>query len=367
MVYLDYSASTPVDNEVVKLYVKASVDYYSKMSCCNDISRKCVNLYNTSILEIAKNLGVAKEEIIFSNGCSDNYRILLDIINSNSKGNKHIIVSKLEEKNMYEFVEVLESNGYAVDYLNNNEDGLIDLEHLQKLIRKDTLIVSVPYVNCDLGIRQPIKSIKQVIKKVNDKVLLFSDLSYAFGKISISFKDIDIAFFRSDNIYGIKGKGLVYKKDNLLLGDRRKIDLPSVVAMCKTVEINNSNIVDREQKVKEIKKKIVDRLEKYEGLLINNTKYSIPYIINVSFMNKYTKDIIDILNDNEIYLSNDNDKDNLSSNVMAVYKDKTRSITSVRISLSHLVSFKEVDYFLDIIDNIFSEDGVNNEEDNSVM
>ena len=364
MVYLDYASSTPIDEEVLKTYSRALLEYYNKMSVHNDLGIRSRHLYSTSLTEMARCLGIKKEEIILNN--DNNYEVLLDIINSNRKRKNRIIISKLEVPYMYEFVKVLEDNGFKIDYVNNDEEGLIDLKDLKELITSETLLVSVPYVNGELGIREPIKSIKQTIKKIDEGILLFSDLTYAFGRININFNDIDIGMMCSDNIFGIKGKGIVFKKDVLDITNEYKVDLPSVVALSKMIEINIESLNDRENKVLELKKKIKDKLGSYENLLFNSNKYSIPYIINISLMDRYTTDIIDSMNDCEIYLSNMDESSDFSTSVMAVYGNKVRSLTSIRISLAHLVSHKDIDYFLEVFDNIYSEGVVNNEKDNSV-
>ena len=364
MVYLDYASSTPVDEEVLKAYYRASLEYYNRISSSNDLGIRSNHLYSTSLGEIASLLGVNKEEIILTSGFDRNYDVLLDIINSNNSGRNRIIVSKLEDPYMYEFIRVLEKNGYVIDYVNNTEEGLIDLNDLKDLINEHTYMVFISYVNGELGIRQPIKSIKQSIKQEDSKVLLFSDLSYAFGRVNVSFKDIDIGMIISDNAYGIKGKGIVFKGKGLKITNKYSVDLPSIVALAKMVEINMTYLVEWDKKVRDLNERIINKLRGYKGLLINNNKYSIPHIISISLMNICTKNIIDSINDYEIYISNVNDNSDLSTSVMAVYGDKLRSLTSIRIGLSQLVSYKDIDYFLEVFDNIYYERGINYEKDN---
>lgn len=363
MVYLDYASSTPVDEEILKTYSKASLEYYNKMTCPNDLGIRSRHLYNTSINEMAKNMGISNDELLLTNG--NNYDVLLDIINTNRKSKNRVIISKLEVPAMYEFVKVLEDNNLKIDYVNNDEDGLIDLNDLKDLITSETLLVSIPYVNGELGIREPIKSVKQVIKKINEDILLFSDLSFAFGRVNVNFKDIDIGMMVTDNLYGIKGKGIIYKRGDLKITNDYSIELPSVVALAKMVEVSIDSLTDRERKVVDLNSRIVDKLKDYKGLLFNSNKYSIPYIINISFMDRYTEDIVNSMNDYEVYLSNADENSQLSTSVMAVYGDKIRSLTSVRISLSHLTSYRDVDYFLEVFNNIYYERGVSYEKDNS--
>lgn len=365
MVYLDYASSTPVDEEVLKTYSKVSMEYYNNIVSVNDLGIRSKHLYSTSLGEMSKCLGVDKEEIILTNGMKENFEVLLDIINSNRNDRNRIIISKLEIPYMYEFTKVLEENGYKIDYVNNTKDGLIDLEDLKDLIKLDTLLVCVSAVNGELGIRQPIKSIKQTIKKIDDNILLFSDLSYALGRININFKDIDIGMMVSDNSYGIKGKGIIYKKNNLLKKGDYEVDLPSLVALSKMVEININSLLEREKKVSELNKIIIEKLSENKKLLFNSNKYSIPYIVNISVMNRCTNELVEDLNEYEIYLSNIDENSNFSTSVMAVYGDKVRSLTSLRISLSHLISHKDIDYFLEVFNNIYYGDGVNYEKNNS--
>ena len=204
-----------------------------------------------------------------------------------------------------------------------------------------------------------------MIKKINEDILLFSDLSFAFGRVNVNFKDIDIGMMVTDNLYGIKGKGIIYKRSDLKITNDYSIELPSVVALAKMVEVSIDSLMDRERKVVDLNSRIVDKLKDYKGLLLNSNKYSIPYIINISFMDRYTEDIVNSMNDYEVYLSNADENSQLSTSVMAVYGDKIRSLTSVRISLSHLTSYRDVDYFLEVFNNIYYERGVSYEKDNS--
>lgn len=368
MIYLDYSATTPIGFEVLDTYNKTSKDFFGNPNSLHELGVKSKNLMNSATKQIAEILNINEREITYTSGAtmSNNLAILGAAMHNHKKGH-HIIVSKLEHPSIYAICDHLESLGFEISYVNNNEEGLIDFEDLKRLIREDTILVSICAVNSELGIRQPLKMIRQIIKKENPNTIFHSDMTQAIGKVSISMHDVDLATFAAHKIYGPKGIGVLYKSNNVAIspvlfgsGHTNMLNpgtpaVPLIVALSKALRLATTDIEKRERFIERLNLKIVDALKKYNGVMINKTKYSIPHILNISLRNIKAETFLHALEEFEVYVSSNTacSSATLSSSVMAVYNDKVRASSTLRISLSHLTTTDEVNKFISYFDGIY--------------
>lgn len=368
MIYLDYSATTPIGFEVLDTYNKTSKDFFGNPNSLHELGVKSKNLMNSATKQIAEILNINEREITYTSGAtmSNNLAILGAAMHNHKKGH-HIIVSKLEHPSIYAICDHLESLGFEISYVNNDEEGLIDFEDLKRLIREDTILVSICAVNSELGIRQPLKMIRQIIKKENPNTIFHSDMTQAIGKVSISMHDVDLATFAAHKIYGPKGIGVLYKSNNVTIspvlfgsGHTNMLNpgtpaVPLIVALSKAVRLATTDIEKREGFIERLNLKIVDALKKYNGVMINKTKYSIPHILNISLRNIKAETFLHALEEFEVYVSSNTacSSATLSSSVMAVYNDKVRASSTLRISLSHLTTTDEVNKFISYFDGIY--------------
>ena len=368
MIYLDYSATTPIGFEVLDTYNKTSKDFFGNPNSLHELGVKTKNLMNSATKQIAEILNINETEITYTGGATmANNMALIGIAMHNHKRGKHIITSKLEHPSIYAICNYLESIGFEISYVNNDEEGLIDFEDLKRLIREDTILVSICAVNSELGIRQPLKMIRQIIKKENPNTIFHSDMTQAIGKVSISMHDVDLATFAAHKIYGPKGIGVLYKSNNVAIspvlfgsGHTNMLNpgtpaVPLIVALSKAVRLATTDIEKRERFIERLNLKIVDALKKYNGVMINKTKYSIPHILNISLRNIKAETFLHALEEFEVYVSSNTacSSATLSSSVMAVYNDKVRASSTLRISLSHLTTTDEVNKFISYFDGIY--------------
>lgn len=363
MIYLDYSATTPVSYEVLDSYIKVTKDYIGNTHSIHKLGADSKALYDSATKQIADLFNVMDSEIIYTSGATEanNMAIIGTAIANHKKGN-HIIVSKLEHPSVYNMCEYLETLGFKISYVNNGPDGLIDMEHLRSLVDENTVLVSICAVNSELGIRQPLKLIRQIIKKENVDTLLHSDMTQAVGKININMHDVDLASMSCHKIYGPKGIGLLYKNSKvnmapILHGSTKynekrpgTVPLPLVVAFSKALRIALTDLDKREAFVKRLNDKIVTYLKKYPEIQLNSTSYSIPHILNLSLDGVKPETFIHALEKSEIYISTNTacSSSDLSTSVLAVYNDKKRALSSIRISLSYLTTTDEINRFLDV-------------------
>ena len=353
MTYLDYSATTPMSLDAIDTYTKISKEYIGAIYSNNEIGRKARNLLDTTTKEISDMLNIMDSEIVYTNGATEaNNMALIGVALASHKKGKHIIVSKLEHSSIYEICNYLESIGFEISYVNNDQDGLIIFDDLKNLIREDTILVSISAVNYETGVRQPLKMLRQIIKKENEQTLFHSDLSQAIGKTSVSFRDIDLGSVSSHKFYGPKGIGFLYKNNTikiapLLYGNKPGMpSLPLIVSMKEALKTAMKDLDKRERYVALLNDRLVGKLNKIEGIKINKTKYSIPYILNISFENILSETLSNILSSKEIYVST-NLNNEISSSVMAIYNNLQRSKSTMRISLSHLTTVLEINRFLE--------------------
>ena len=362
MVYLDYSATTPVDIRVFDTLSKVTKDYVGNPNSMHSLGQKSMELLESATKQIADIFGVNPTEIVYTGGSTEsNNMAIIGAALANHKKGKHIIVSKLEHPSIYVICDYLKSIGFEISYVKNDSDGLIDFDDLKNLVREDTILVSISAVNSEIGIRQPLKMIRQIIKKENMGTVFHSDMTQAIGKVSVNMRDVDLASVSGQKIFGPKGIGFLYKSSMvkvtpLLYGSTKETlnpgtpPLPLIAALSKAIRLANENLEKKERFVTLLNEKIVNTLSKYPNILFNKTKYSIPHILNISVMDVMPEVMVHALASHEIYVSSNTacSSGEVSNAVLAVYNDLNRAKHTIRISLSHVTTTEEINRFLEV-------------------
>ena len=362
MIYLDYSATTPVDLDVFDTLSKVTKNYIGNPNSMHSLGQKSMELLESATKQIADIFGVNPAEIIYTGGSTEsNNMAIIGAALANHKKGKHIIVSKLEHPSIYVICDYLKSIGFEISYVKNDKDGLIDFDDLKSLVREDTILVSISAVNSEIGIRQPLKMIRQIIKKENIGTIFHSDMTQAIGKVSVNMHDVDLASASGQKIFGPKGIGFLYKSSMikltpLLYGSTKESinpgtpPLPLIAALSKAVRLANSNLEKKERFVSLLNEKIINTLNKYTNILFNKTKYSIPHILNISVMDVMPEVLVHALASHEIYVSSNTacSSGEVSNAVLAVYNDLNRAKHTIRISLSHVTTTEEINRFLEV-------------------
>ncbi len=361
MIYLDYSATTPVDNKVLETFNKVCMDYPGNSNSLHKLGIESKKLEDYATKKIMELLNLHNKEIIYTSGASEsNNHIIKGICDKYKKRGNHIITTRLEHSSIKNTLEYMEENGFIIDYVNLKKNGEVDLDDLERLLNNKTILVSICAVDSELGIKQPIKEIKEILKK-HPKCFFHSDCTQALGKIEVDFNNIDLASVSLHKIYGLKGIGLIIKNKNIVLsplihgGKSTTIfrsgtpPLPLIVSSMKAIELIVPKVKENYEYIKGLNEKIINRLKEEKGIYINSTKSSIPHIINISINNIKPETFVHALDTDEIYIgtrSACSKANTMSEAVYEVTKNKERALHSIRISLSYLTKEEEVEIFI---------------------
>ena len=289
MIYLDYSATTPVNDDVLDSYVKVSKEFIGNANSIHTLGMKSKELLIKATKQISEILGVNPKEIIYTSGASEsNTTAIKGVAFKYANRGKHIITSYLEHKSVLDVMDYLKTIGFEIDYVSLLPNGQIDLKDLERLIRKDTILVSVCAVNSEAGFKAPLKTIRQIINKKNPNVIFHSDMTQALGKMKVHLLDVDLASFSAHKIYAPKGIGILYKKSSLeieplIYGLTENTPyrggtpaLPLIVAFSKAMRIMNDNLERNIKKVEKLNKTLIKKKKKRRNIYFN--KYCLFFI-----------------------------------------------------------------------------------------
>ena len=361
MIYLDYSATTPVDDRVLDTFVKVTRDYIGNPNSLHELGVEAKKLIDASTKQIADILRVKESEVIYTSGASEaNNMAIKGICFKYKNRGKHIITTTLEHSSVLEVFKYLENEGFEVSYAKLDENGVVDIEELKKIIRDDTILVSICSVNSEVGVRQPVEDIGLMLKDY-PKLYFHSDVTQSIGKEKVDFTNIDLASFSGQKFYGMKGIGGLIKKESIILeslihGGKSTTVFRSgtpatalIVSLAKAMRLAYENYDEKRGKVEELNKYLVDGL-KGLPIDINSNDKCIPHIVNLSLRNIKSETMLHALEKDNIYISTQTacSQGNYSLAVFSVTNDKEKAGRSIRISLSHLTTKDELDKFLEV-------------------
>ena len=324
MIYLDNSATTMVDDRVLETFNKVCKNYPGNSNSLHSLGIKSKELEDYATEKISNLLGVKPSEIIYTSGASESNNTVLKGVASKYKNRgNHIITTPLEHS---------------------------------------------AYVDSELGIRQDIDTISKIVKK-HPKCYFHVDATQAIGKIKVDPTSIDFISMSAHKIFGLKGIGLLIKKDNIVIdnlihgGKSTTIyrsgtpALPLICSLMKALELVIPNIDKNYEYVSSLSRKIKDNLKKYDNIHINSTENSIPYIINFSVIGVKPETFIHTMEEEDIYLSTKSacSTSDISLSVDSIYHNREISMSSIRISLSYKNTEEEIDKFIKVFDKIYNK------------
>ena len=366
MIYLDNCATTKPYDEVLKTFVEVNNSYYGNPASINKYGKTVNKLLNAARTQVADILGVESDTIYFTSCAteSNNIALLGSVEHKKDFGNR-IIVSKIEHPSVLETFRELEHRGFILDYVNVDENGFIDLEHLKSLLTKETILVSVMHVNNIFGAIQPIEGIVEILKEY-PKIHFHVDGVQGVLKEKIDLTMIDSYSISAHKFHGLKGVGVLYLKSrrtthNITFGGGQEnglrsgtVNVPGAVSLAKALRLSQEKVNDVKEKHYEYKKLIVDELSTIEHVIINSPLQNdfVDSIINISLPKIKGEAIINALNERGIMVSTTSACSSrtfhLNEALYARGLSRENIEGSIRVSFSYETKLEEVKKFIEV-------------------
>ena len=370
MIYLDYSANTPVDARVLEQFCAVERRCIGNANSHHQAGSAAKAEIDAATIKTASLLGVQPAEIIYTSGASEaNNFALKGLARLSRHTGRHIISTPLEHSSVSGTLTALQEQGYEIDLLDVKQDGTVDLEHLKDLLRPDTICVAITLVDSELGVVQPVQEIAAILKAY-PHCHLHVDATQAVGKIPVSFEGVDTMSLTAHKFYGLNGIGMLIKRRNLALeplihgGESTTIyrsGTPTVAlasSLACALDLAVTDLPGRVGHVAKLNAELRAALSTYPLVRINSPDHAIPHVLNLSVRNVKGTVFHRELDAKGVCISVKSacSSDGLPSRaVFAVSRDRRNALSSWRISLSHLTTEDEIKAFLQAFDVCYRE------------
>lgn len=372
--YLDNSATTKPCDECVSAVMNMLTDNFGNPSSLHNLG---INAMKEIILArgaIADSLGVDKDEIIFTSGATEaNNMALFGAAKAKKRLGNRIVTTAIEHESVLESAKELEKQGFEVVFLKPDIHGNISEEQLFEAVNKDTILVSMMYINNEVGTVMPVKSVAKAVKRAGAPALIHIDCVQAYGKVNINPKKLgaDLVSITAHKIHGPKGVGALYVNKYANLTDqnfartfggeqekrlRPGTECSPLIAGFGAAVRALPNANEQKKKIKELNLYAREKLSKIDGIVFNNDENTSPYILNVyvpTFMRSQT--VLQELSANYyVFVSNGSAcaKGKKSHVLTAMGLPNEIIDKSIRISFSRFNTKEDVDLLASSLDEL---------------
>lgn len=371
-VYADYAATTPVKSEVVEVMMDIYQSHYGNPSSIHSIGRDARKYLDESRRTVAKCLGAKQSEVIFTSGATEsNNTAIKGLVKANEHIGNHLITTKIEHHSVLHVFEQLEREGYDVTYLDVDDTGAIDLDQLEEVITDKTILVSIMFVNNEVGTVQQMYDIEDIVTSTN--ALFHVDAVQAIGHLDIDFDDFkfDTMSVTGHKFGGPKGVGALLVRENTpiqftQLGGEQETkrragteNLAQIVGFAKAIELAQQHRDENNIHLMNLKELFLVSLQEraipfeLNGSMVDTT----GHIINLYFPFIDVETMLTLLDLSQIYVSSGSActaGSTTPSNVLAaMYEDEERAKHSVRFSFNEMTTEQEVKYIVAEIHKIY--------------
>ena len=369
-IYLDYSATTPVDKRVVKAMLPYFTKKFGNTMSLHSFGEEAKIILEKSRKTIADIIKAKSNEIIFTGSATESNNFALKgIAFANKDKGKHIIISSIEHPCIIETAGWLEKQGFKITKLKVDKYGLVSPLDVKKLIKKDTILVSVIHASNEIGTIQPIEKIGKICK--DKKVYFHTDAVQSFGKIPIDVNkmNIDLLTISSHKIYGPKGSACLFIKQGIKIepllhgGGQEKnlrgstINIPAIAGFAKAAEICEEEMEKENKRLTKLRDKLIKQVLKIKNVylnghpekrLSNNTNFSFSFIEGESLIIQLDSNGIAVSTGSACASS----KLEASHVLLAIGLKPEQAHGSLRISLGRYTKEKDIDYLIKILPKI---------------
>lgn len=372
-VYLDNSATTMAYENVGELVKRVMCEDYGNPSSMHAKGVEAEKYIKEAKETLAKLWKVKEKEIFFTSGGTESDNLaLLGTARANHRTGKHLITSAIEHPAIINTMRHLEEEGFRVTYLPVDRYGRIRLDALKNALCEDTILVSVMYVNNEVGSVQPIQEAAGIVKAYNKNIVFHVDAVQGFGKYRIYPKrlKVDMCSISGHKIHGPKGIGALYIDENVKIrpivfgGEQQKNirsgteNVPGIAGLSLAARMIYENLDEKVERMRALKQHFIGGVTKIENTAVHGLfdETSAPHIISVGFAGIRSEVLLHALEDKGIYVSSGSACSSNHPQVSGVLKgigaDSEFLDATLRFSLSEFTTREEIDYTLDTLYNI---------------
>ena len=363
--YLDNSATTRCSGRAAEMVMKVMREDFGNPSSMHTKGVEAERYIREAKEFFAKNLKVDEKEIYFtSGGTESNNLALIGTAMANRRSGNHLITTSVEHASVDNPMKYLEGQGFEVTYLPVDQDGIISLEALKEALRPETILVSVMYVNNEVGAVQPVDEIAKLIKDYDSGIMFHVDAVQAYGKYRIWPKKegIDLLSVSGHKIHGPKGTGILYVNSKLKIhpiilgGGQQKgmrsgtENVPGIAGLAEAAKECYENLDEKIDRLYALKERFVKQVEQLENVKVNGRtgRDSAPHIVSVSFRDVGSEVLLHALEEKGIYVSAgsacSSNKPAVSHTLKSMGVEKDLLGSTLRFSFCFGTTGEETDY-----------------------
>lgn len=366
--YLDNSATTRCLECVTEKMVRVMRTDYGNPSSLHKKGVEAEHYIKEAKTFFAENLKVQEKELYFtSGGTESNNLAVIGAALANQRAGKHLITTAIEHPSVLNVMKYLETCGFRVTYLPVDKDGIVSLDALRDAVSQETILLSVMYVNNEIGSVQPVKEMARTVKALNPGVLFHVDAIQAYGKYRIYPKKegIDLLSVSGHKIHGPKGSGLLYVSEKakirpiLFGGEQQKgirsgtENVPGIAGIAEAAKECYKDLEEKADRMYRLKEKLITGAERLDGVTVNGRtgRDSAPHIVSLSFAGVKSEVLLHALEEKGIYVSAgsacSSNKPSVSQTLRAIGLEKGLLGSTLRFSLSFETTEEEIAYCLE--------------------
>lgn len=360
MIYLDYSATTPPSERALSTFAAASREFFGNANSAHAVGRAAAEAVKSASDLVLRALGAEECEVVFTSGATEanNLAIKGYALRHRAEGT-HLVLSPFEHSSVTACFGHLAKHGFEVDVVETDASGRVTPELLARVLRPDTILVSVAAVASELGIVQPIAELSAFLAD-HSHAAFHSDVTQAVGKVAVPFRGIAMASLSAHKFYGLKGVGALVKRRDVQLEPQIhggasttpfRSGTPAAPLSVSLAESLSEAVVlrpERSERVAGLARRLKAALASIPGVVVNSPADAVPHILNLSVLACDAADMVRFLDERGFAVSKQTACSSRSSRSEAVLRltgDERRATTSIRVSLSHLTRESDIDAF----------------------
>jgi len=372
-VYLDNSATTPVDNRVIEEMLPFLTEKFGNASSIHFFGQEARSAVDRARHQVASAINARPNEIVFTSGGTESNNLAIrGLVEANEKYGKHIITSQIEHPAVKNVCEVLEKRGFEITYLPVYEDGIVKIEDVKNALREDTVLISIMTANNEIGTIQPIEEIGRLVRderEKGNKIWFHTDAVQAIGRMKIDVEETgcDLLSISAHKIYAPKGVGALYVRRGVrlqsqTLGGHQERErrggtenVPNIVAFGKACELAAQNLPERIEHLKTLRDKFEQGVgERISGVVFNgNCEKRLPHLSNISFRHVEGEGVLINLDLQGVAVSTGSacSSGSLEASpiILALGQNDELARGAVRFSFGQENSMEDVEYVLEIL------------------